>query len=104
MVQKYAQDIRPSPTDPNQVQVAHLSEQIQTTSRNILVTIGNIVTTINLLISDKDYGPTNQALLSTLKNRYMSLMEAIEGGVNFDQDIITESCLVFELHPCFVSF
>lgn len=81
-MRKQAQEQPQPQADPREEQTKLLATQISVNLKNPLSITKQIITTINLLMNDADYGPDNQALLSVLKNKYLALEQALENGMN----------------------
>lgn len=76
-----AQATEEKPTNPNEGRAEQLATQIDASSRNINTTVSTIIQLIGLLNADPEYGPSNQAKLSSLKNKYLALQQSLEGSV-----------------------
>ena len=81
MPNRTAQEAQQPENDPRQEQVRLLSQQIAQNQTNPISLTNQIITTLDLLMSDTDYGPDNQSILSVMKNKYKDLLFSLEGGI-----------------------
>ena len=89
--------------DPRINQVSQMQEQINVNQDNPMTSVRQIVTSIDLLMADPNYGPQNQALLSVMKNKYETLHEQLEDGIlkeaNFFRDEFVKTAQKVQMPP-----